>query len=694
MDRTTSHPPLDTSPVERLSTPCSEGSPITSSSNSIQPTESSTTVRGDVSPNSPHTNEAGELQSAPTLVQTNTFNGRSAEKIDSRPALNAKPKPLWRQWLAEICFCIASLCSFTIIVAVLGAYDSHPLPKLPMNITLNTFLAFFTTFAKASFTTVISEALSQWKWNMTATPGNLKKRPSNLHEFDVLDNSSRGPWGSWLLIWNFKWRHFVTLAAILSLLSAFTSPVTQLTIAYPIRPSPIPLTVDVPSTRNYSAQIDSRLQTLIDSAVYRGVLGGQLIDTVEHVPLDCPSTQCDFQVYSSLALCMKVGDVSDRLSVTYIPESTYKDWKAIEEDDPLEEVVLEGPVLPGWNATLIPDSPDQEPLQLVTPLSWNFVLAGRDYSLAFKDSNDINTAITHLYLVWSNAGNVSYPGYDRSANPTPWTFNAIEIMYHYCVNTYNTTYTASHARTSIISASNTPLSNPTPQKPLAGVHCNTTTPPWDPIYYRDCVIDPDAQTGATHLQDPADPEMSYSIDKAWTLHLQKRIYYEMAAFALWDGIEADSTLYSERNANHILRIMMGRGLEEREARSVERQVQELSGYFEYEAVSISNFLRTSLNQTVAVNGTSWADTTFVAIHWGWVSFLAVELVLSYLFLVATMHRTAKMGTPVLKSSELATVIAATTEIGHAVGSVNGMEEAKEKAKAVGIRLHEGRLVVA
>jgi len=48
-------------------------------------------------------------------------------------------------------------------VVVLAVYDGHLLPTLPMNITLNTFVAFFSTFAKSSFMIPVTEALSQWK---------------------------------------------------------------------------------------------------------------------------------------------------------------------------------------------------------------------------------------------------------------------------------------------------------------------------------------------------------------------------------------------------------------------------------------------------------------------------------------------------------------------------------------------------
>ena len=73
------------------------------------------------------------------------------------------------------------------------AYDGESLPNLPLHVTLNTFLAFFTTLTKACFMIAVAEALSQWKWNWFAAG-----RP--LNDFQTFDMASRGPWGSLLLL--------------------------------------------------------------------------------------------------------------------------------------------------------------------------------------------------------------------------------------------------------------------------------------------------------------------------------------------------------------------------------------------------------------------------------------------------------------------------------------------------------------
>jgi len=68
-----------------------------------------------------------------------------------------------------------------------------------MAITLNAFVAFFTTLAAVTLLIPVTEAVSQWKWNyfMTEQP---------LSDFEVFDDASRGAWGSVLLLRRFSFR--------------------------------------------------------------------------------------------------------------------------------------------------------------------------------------------------------------------------------------------------------------------------------------------------------------------------------------------------------------------------------------------------------------------------------------------------------------------------------------------------------
>lgn len=79
-------------------------------------------------------------------------------------------------------------------------------------------------------------------------------------------------------------------------------------------------------------------------------------------------------------------------------------------------------------------------MNYVVPLSYSFTTwpfgGSMADSIAFGDNpNDKFTALGNMFHIYSNAGNVSYAGYDRSANKVPWEFHAFEILYYMCVNT-------------------------------------------------------------------------------------------------------------------------------------------------------------------------------------------------------------------------------------------------------------------
>jgi len=70
---------------------------------------------------------------------------------------------------------------------------------MPLGITLNTFLAFFTSLAKVAYMTPIIEGLGQLKWTWF-----LSSRPKPLSDFQIIDDASRGAWGSLKLLVRLK----------------------------------------------------------------------------------------------------------------------------------------------------------------------------------------------------------------------------------------------------------------------------------------------------------------------------------------------------------------------------------------------------------------------------------------------------------------------------------------------------------
>jgi hypothetical protein len=104
-------------------------------------------------------------------------------------------------WLNELLGLVLSLLAFIAIVIILRVYEDHALPDWPYNVTLNTFLALFTTIATAGLMVAVLEGLGQlkWIWFMRV------KRP--LADFQTYEDACRGgAVSSFNLLWTLKGR--------------------------------------------------------------------------------------------------------------------------------------------------------------------------------------------------------------------------------------------------------------------------------------------------------------------------------------------------------------------------------------------------------------------------------------------------------------------------------------------------------
>jgi hypothetical protein len=563
-----------------------------------------------------------------------------------------------------------------VIVAVLGAYDQRSLPQLPLHVTLNTFLAFFTTLCKAAFMTPITEAFSQWKWNLLAQNGQGRTR--SLADFEVLDSASRGTWGSWKVLRNFKWQHFVSLAAFFSILSIFTSPITQQMIEYKERPAPIAAEASIQYSSGLSRDAARSLQD-ITKATFGG-MSSSLEHPVLPLAAACGSSNCTFERYNSLGMCMKMNNISHLLTVSEIKNSTSEHWTGGHNR---ANAIYEGNGTTSWNASL-----PSVGINFVTPLSYSMMLAGNDKSLSFLDSRDDNyTALARFYLMYPNVGNVSYPGRDRS-NDAPWKWYAFEILYHACVITYETTVKAGISSTIQVATSNAVLDT-TNNLPLYNANCTLKT---------DFVINfcdyADRKAGLTYLVDPEHPDdltKFYSFDRRVSNMITYNAYFDLSNSFMADGVPGHLASFMKQNYFALRTALYG---VDYFLNDTKVQYENLGKYFNGTATAVSNMIRASVLDAKKLNGIAWANETFVHIQWGWAAFLAGQMILAYAFLAATIWRTKKLGTPVLKSSELAVLLASTEEVRQKVGSVEGLDQAGETAKSVNVRFEGGRLKLA
>lgn len=99
------------------------------------------------------------------------------------------------------------------------------------------------------------------------------------------------------------------------------------------------------------------------------------------------------------------------------------------------------------------------------------------------------------------------------------------------------------------------------------------------------------------------------------------------------------------------------------------------------------------NETDVFRGTAWETEVYVNIRWGWLSFLAVELVLTTVFIAFTAFMTHRTAVPVLKSSALAAFLAPDGDAQRLIGSIDNLNSAEEKSKQVCVRFDNRNLVL-
>ncbi|KAM0345694.1 hypothetical protein ACHAPU_006349 [Fusarium lateritium] len=381
-----------------------------------------------------HDPQASE-QTLPPL-STDTFDKRSKGALSplvSSSTVNTQSFG----WILETTACLGSLISFAAIIVVLRIYNQKALPDWPLHITLNTFLAFCVTFSKACFMISLAESISQWKWNIYCNT--TQGRP--LGDFHILDLASRGFWGSCRLIGRFHWRHIVTLAGIISILSGLTSPITQQVLDYPSRRVADSSSAAIPISQHW----EESDMLFINKAISDG-LSSFVDKPPPYVIPACSTGNCTFPKSMSLAVCVKTADVSDKLHVSTITNSTDTEWTI----GGAQGTIPNGTT--AYNASL-PNG-----VKLITPLSYAANAQGADTSLAFVNDEANFAALADYFVIYSRAGNVSYPGYNRTEE-RQWPFGAFEVLLYLCVNEYAIKVDAGVPSTEVISSSVSPVAN-------------------------------------------------------------------------------------------------------------------------------------------------------------------------------------------------------------------------------------------
>ncbi|KAF2107520.1 hypothetical protein BDV96DRAFT_464154, partial [Lophiotrema nucula] len=266
------------------------------------------------------------------------------EKEESRPDIAQRiEKRLWKyqssshvatRWLLEIIsWILSALCMGTIIVVLLIRKDQR-VPHWPMDLSINTFIAVLSRIASAALVLPVTEALGQLKWNW------FQHDSKKMWDFEIFDNASRGPWGSFLLLIRTKCRTLASLGAVIVIIALAMDPFFQQVVSYPSlwelqADSSLPQVFRYDPARSVASRGGQKIieedpdLARVAEKFFHGN-GTQPIPagngTRPEIPLSCPTSNCTWPIYETLGICSKCADVSELLNRTCL--RTTIDWTA------------------------------------------------------------------------------------------------------------------------------------------------------------------------------------------------------------------------------------------------------------------------------------------------------------------------------------------------------------------------------
>ncbi|KAI4698435.1 hypothetical protein J4E81_005658 [Alternaria sp. BMP 2799] len=281
--------------------------------------------------------------------------------IEISPPINEKSDPeaniaqrieetLWRysasgnilkRWLLEVLSWLFSAICMAAVIGVLARLKDEPLTKWVLaektGLTLNAYISILSKMAGAALILPVSEALGQLKWSW------FLEHSKQMWDFEIFDNASRGPWGSLLLLIRTKGRALAALGAMIMLCSLALDPFFQQVVDFPDRWALRNESSAIPRAIRYSPpyipeyymgfeeqQRDSLIEPVAQKFFYGNGTQPEPFGngTRPDIPLACPTSNCTWPEYESLGVCSKcvAMDVPDILDFACL--NTTIDWSA------------------------------------------------------------------------------------------------------------------------------------------------------------------------------------------------------------------------------------------------------------------------------------------------------------------------------------------------------------------------------
>ncbi|EXJ95578.1 hypothetical protein A1O1_00700 [Capronia coronata CBS 617.96] len=211
-------------------------------------------------------------------------------------------------WAWEIGASILCLCILAAIAGVLFGYNGRTVPDLPDGLTLNAIISFLATLAKATLMVVLAAAIRQEKWLW------FVDEPRPLSTVDAFEEASRGPLGSLMLLLSRRGSIRAFVAATVTILTLGFEPFIQQLIVIDVRN--VPIDSATASIRTPTSYNESVVGNLGGSSLSLNALIGAFGGATGAIPDPvCPSGNCTWPAYNTLAMCTVCQDMTNQTSL-------------------------------------------------------------------------------------------------------------------------------------------------------------------------------------------------------------------------------------------------------------------------------------------------------------------------------------------------------------------------------------------
>ncbi|KAL5438823.1 hypothetical protein PMIN06_010145 [Paraphaeosphaeria minitans] len=596
----------------------------------------------DATPITPGTAERGE-DGDPDQQKLNI-----AQRIEQKLWNYTASKSVWKRWLLEIISWVLSALCMAGIGIMLTLYHDKNLPKWPLGLTLNAYISILSKVASAALLLPVSEALGQLKWSWFQGDNSKK-----MWDFEIFDNASRGPWGSFLLLVRTKGRSLAALGAAVTIFSLCLDPFFQQVVEYPeqwrlqenrgfiqraIGYNPL----------NAGSEFQNGLENLEYDNTIRGLTYNYFYNNGtapivfgkgvrSEVPLSCPHSNCTWPEYETLGMQSECVDASDRLEFRCAKAKL--DWLQEPYTDGVNEatypngtscgywLMSDPPLLmTGYN---IDENTNHSGEVLLTRSQPLIDIFSREFISGYQPQlNNSRNPLAHVVTVSGHGLE------DIHQNKTPI---AHECMISWTVLTMSSSYSEGGYIEDITKRATNDTTVETPWLTTRTYDEDGLFIGYDYIYNEDVII-----KGVN--------DTIYRIDNR--THL--------LAVSLFDDIFPNT--YSVLNSTDETKAL----LRYKEYNTISPYTRNLTynpfmygnitTHLDRMTTSITNAVRAYSRDTDMVSGLAFDLESIVVVRWPWLILPLGLLSLTAVFLLATIIRSAREGGKVYKTSAIATLL--------------------------------------